>query len=263
MKKEYALALLGFKLSTKYRFYFLLNGIAVPFGIVLFYLLWKSIYEFSHAEVLQGFTLLQMVQYYIVSGIVGLVFSEPERWISEDVRRGQVARDFLRPISYFSQWIFFEIGINGFSLITQVIPTFVIGLLFFGLHIPSVFYGVMFLVAVVGAFFIDYSIGYVLALASFWMKQITGLRRVKVTLLFFLSGGMIPLDFFPAWLERVTQLSPFAYVRYVPVKIYLEEYAKSEVLQLVGIQLLWVVGLYIVIRIVSFFAERQIVGAGT
>ena len=191
MKKEYAMALLGFKLSTKYRFYFFLNGVAVPLGVVLFYLLWKSVYEFSHAEVLQGFTLLQMTQYYIVSGIVGLVFSEPERWISEDVRRGQVARDFLRPMSYFSQWIFFELGINGFSLFTQVIPTFAIGLLFFGLQVPSFFYGMLFLVAVVGAFLIDYSVGYVLALASFWMKQIT-----RLPCYFFFQGGLFLWIFF-------------------------------------------------------------------
>ena len=264
IKSAYATSKLGFKVAIKYRFNFIVAFLTVPISITIFFLLWESIFAYSNTEILRGFSFPQMVSYYVVSSIVGFfIFSEPDKWMSDDVRRGQVIRDLLKPLSYFSQWIFFEIGLNSFGILTEMVPVFIVGFLFFNLHLPPMLYFITFFISVAFAFLITYLLGYLIGLASFWLKQVTGLRRVKRALLFFLSGGLIPLAFFPPWLEKLSFILPFAYIRYVPINIYLVNYTPAELFVMLAIQIAWIIALYIAMRILMGFALKQIAGAGT
>ncbi|MBN1644776.1 ABC-2 family transporter protein [Candidatus Woesearchaeota archaeon] len=259
----FAQAKAGWKVGLKYRFNFIIAMLTTPISLIIFYYLWLSIYDYTGQEIIRGFTFPAMVNYYVLSMIVGFfVWCDTDKWISQDVRRGHVITMFVYPMKFLWQHLAFEIGMNSLGLILEIIPVFIIGFVFFGLEVAPLFNIIMFLVSVILAFFLTFLLTFNVGLSSFWLKKIDGIRKVRRTLLLFLSGGMIPLAFFPESVQTVLHYLPFEYLRYVPINIYLAAYSNIGVLIKVGIQVAWIIGLYLLSIYIYKRAFRQFAGAG-
>ncbi|MBD3304052.1 hypothetical protein GF343_02825 [Candidatus Woesearchaeota archaeon] len=263
IKAYLAQAKIGLKVGVKYRFHFLITLLTVPLSLIIYYFLWQAIYAYTGQDIIRGFTFPDLVQYYVLSMIVGFfVWCDVDKWISQDVRRGHIITIFTYPMKFLWQHLAFEIGINSLGIVLQMIPIFLIGFVFFGLAVAPAFNFVMFIVSVMLAFLLAFFISFNVGLSAFWLKKIEGIRRVRRTLLVFLSGGMIPLSFFPQSLQQVSHFLPFEYVRYVPIQIYLGEFSRLGVLSQLGLQLVWIVLLYFLSKAVYKRAFKQFAGAG-
>jgi ABC-2 type transport system permease protein len=257
---HFGLANIGIKIATRYRWEAIASVIATPVSLIIYYFLWKSVFAYTGADMIRGFAFNEMVQYYVLSMIVGFfTWSQVDNWIEHDVINGWLFRSMLLPIGITPWYLSFEAGINLYNIITQMIPVFLIGVVFFGLKIAPLLPFIAFLVSIIFAFLIYFGIAYLLGLFSFWMKRITGLRRVRRMLVAFLGGSFIPLAFFPAWMQTVSHFLPFEYVRSVPILIYLE---RAPLLESLLMQLAWVVGLYVIIHFVAKMAVRRYAGVG-
>ncbi len=264
IRSKWALAKIGYKVGIKYRFNFIVSMITVPLSVLIYYFLWKSIFSYTGQEIIKGFTLEGMVQYYVLSMIVGFfVWADVDKWLSQDIRGGHVTGMLLQPMSLLCQYLVFEIGINSLGILIEMIPVFLMGFVFFGLKVAPLFNFAAFIVSVSLAFFLSFYISWLVGLSAFWLQEISGLRRVKRTLMVFLSGGMIPLTFFPEIFQNIFHYLPFEYIRYVPISIYQAKYSSSMVLAQLGIQVLWIFGLYLICRWVYSIAYKKFVGAGT
>lgn len=258
-----AQARIGFKVGIQYRFHFIISMATVPLSLVIYYFLWQSIYTYTGQEIIRGFTLPAMIQYYVLSMIVGFfVWCDTDKWMEQDIKRGHIITMFTYPMKFMWQHLAFEIGINSLGILLEMIPVFAIGFIFFGLSVAPAFYFTAFLASVVLAFFLAFFISFNVGLSAFWLQKIEGIRRVRRTLLLFLSGGMIPLSFFPVWTQYVSHFLPFEYIRYVPIKIYLAEYSVIGVLLQLGLQVVWIVLLYLLSQFVYKRAFKQFAGAG-
>ena len=263
LKAYIAQAKVGLKVGIKYRFHFIITLITVPLSLVIYYFLWQAIYTYTGQEIIRGFDFPALIQYYVLSMIVGFfVWCDVDRWISQDVRRGHIITMFTYPMRFMWQHLAFEIGINSLGILLQMIPVFLIGFVFFGLSVAPAFNFITFLISVILAFLLAFFISFNVGLSAFWLKKIEGLRRVRRTLLLFLSGGMIPLTFFPVWMQYVSHFLPFEYVRYVPIQIYLGEFSTLGVLAMLGVQLVWIVLLYFLSQAIYKRAFKQFAGAG-
>lgn len=96
---------------------------------------------------------------------------------------------------------------------------------------------------------------YVLA---FYTISPQGLRIVFCSLVEFLSGGVIPLPFFPKHVLRVLELLPFASMQNVPLRIYGGDIAGAEMVRAVGLQVFWLVALVLVGSMLCRRAERKV-----
>lgn len=264
LKNYWALAKIGYKVGIKYRFHFIVSMITVPLSVLIYYFLWKSIFSYTGQDVIRGFTLNGMIQYYVLSMIVGFfVWADVDKWLSQDIRYGRVTGMLLQPMTLLCQFLAFEIGINSLGILIEMIPVFLMGFLLFGLPVAPLFNFSAFLVSVVLAFFLAFYVSWFVGLSAFWLQEISGLRRVKRTLMVFLSGGMIPLTFFPEIMQKIFHYLPFEYIRYVPINIYQAEYSPAMVLVQLGIQFAWIIGLYFACQLVYSKAYKEFVGAGT
>jgi len=263
LKAYWAQAKVGFKVGVKYRFHFIISMITVPLSLIVYYFLWLSIYSYTGQEIIRGFTFQSLIQYYVLSMIVGFfVWCDTDKWMSQDIRRGHIITMFTYPMRFLWQHLAFEIGMNSLGIILQMIPVFAIGFIFFGLKVAPAFNFIAFIISVILAFFLAFFISFNVGLSAFWLKKIEGLRKVKRTLLVFLSGGMIPLSFFPYWIQNVSHFLPFEYIRYVPIKIYLAEYSVLGTLGQLGLQVVWIIVLYILSQAIYKKAFKQFAGAG-
>jgi ABC-2 type transport system permease protein len=54
-----------------------------------------------------------------------------------------------------------------------------------------------------------------------------------------LSGGLVPLWFFPGWLAAIAGHLPFAWVSYYPAAVYIGQLGVAQTLLYFGIGLAW------------------------
>ena len=222
MKKKLAIGKGGFKTAIAYRFHFFVSVVLVPLSLVIYYFLWKSIFEYSGEAVIRGFTFQEMISYYALSVIIGVfTWSTVDNWIENDVRFGNLVTVLLKPVNFFYWYYFFEVGTHLFGLITELIPIFIISFLFFGVGIAAFSNFVLFIISLLLAALLYFLISYIVGLTAFWFKRIFGIRRLKRVVVSFLSGAFIPLAFLPSSLEKVSRYLPFQYIRQEPIFIYL------------------------------------------
>ena len=122
--KWLAQAIVGFKVAMRYRFNFLVSLITVPASVLIYYFLWSSVFGYTGQEIIRGFTLNEMIGYYVVSMIAGCAPCQPFSTASAGKRYGEAHDSYLWPemlriVSEFKPtWVIGEnvIGIDGMAL---------------------------------------------------------------------------------------------------------------------------------------------------
>ena len=100
------------------------------------------------------------------------------------------------------------------------------------------------------------------ACLAFYTTEVWGLGIVRVGVGMFFSGALVPLDMMPAWLQNIAMALPFAQVIYVPVAIFSEIIPLNEVPGLIFGQLTWLVGLFVLSRLIFSRSVRKVTVQG-
>ena len=263
MGKFSGLSRMGFKTGIVYRAHFFVSLIKIPLTLVVFFYLWRSIFMFSGEEIIQGYTFAEMFIYYVLSMLVGtLIYCDVDAWMNEGIKDGDVVGDFLRPVTYMKQLFCQYFGLRELTFLIEVFPIMVVSLFFLNVPLPSLLFGMLFILAVFLAILLNYFFTFCVGLTAFWLKEIQGIRRVKTAVMAFLEGALIPLTFFPLIFQSVFKYLPFQYLRFVPINIFLEKYALSEVVVLLSIQTVWILIFFFIAKTVFKLAFRKFAGAG-
>ncbi len=250
----WGIAKTGIKIWSTYRFEFIAVLINTPLTLVIYYFLWKSIFGYMGVELIRGFTLQEMINYYVLGMIVSFfTWSEVDKWIEQDLLHGRMISSMLKPVPFLSWHLSLESGVNLMNIIWQMVPVFIIGFVFFGLRVAPLFNFVAFCISLVFAFLIYFGLTYLLGLSAFWLKRITGLRRLRRIIIGFFSGTFMPLTFFPQVWQNILNYSPFPYAKFVPITIYLGSLSASGVIKALLIQLAWIIGL----SVIAYWMFRQ------
>ncbi len=261
--------LAGWKVALAYKFDFLVQLITNPISVIVYYFLWKAIYAYTGLDVISGYTFQQLIDYFVFSLIVGMiVYSDIDNWMEHNVVHGNVIQFFLKPISYLAEKIWFEVGLKFLDIVIVALPLIMIAITVFGTKLATslpmtLLSFLMLILAVIIGFMMTYLTG----LIAFWLIRIHGLRRMKRAFLLFLSGGIIPLTFFPSWYQQLSHFLPFEYMRFVPINAYMGRYSITatgfdNVFIVLGMQILWVVVLYLIAKFVEMQAFKKFSGAG-
>jgi ABC-2 type transport system permease protein len=115
-----------------------------------------------------------------------------------------------------------------------------------------------FLLALVFSFTTKFLIVYIFGLFTFWTTGGMGLSWFRRGITDFFSGAIIPLSFFPGWLQAVSNVLPFRGIVSVPATIFIESMPKSQILASFAIEAAWIVGLWYFAKLVWHFAMRKV-----
>lgn len=237
------------KTQLSYKGAFYLFMVISTFGVFVSYFLWSAIYASSDSAILGGLTREEMVVYifmvYVTSSMVTISISD---WVSEDVVKGAVAMQLIKPIDYRMSLVVRAAGLMIHRFLApgvfiwigmELYKYFALGLPFTGfVNI------VLYLCSCMMSFLIYVLFDFCIGMIAFFTNYIFGLLMVKDALLSFLTGQLIPISFFPAAVQRVFDFLPFSSMIYTPVMIYLGKYAGGELLFVLLRQAVWVVLLY-------------------
>jgi ABC-2 type transport system permease protein len=258
---------MGIQNTLVYRTNFLFRAAfgLVPLAATLF--LWEAIYADKPAGAAIGaYTLAQMVSYYLLVTVVDSItaVAEDDWQIAADIKDGAVSQFLLKPLDFLAYRLC--LYLSGRVIYTSVALIPVAFFLFFQREYlvgPAESLGwVLALVSVLMAGLMQFFIAYTVALLSFWVLDVSTFIFIQFAFEFLASGHLFPLDILPDGLHRLLLWSPYPYLLYFPVGVYLGRIQGAELWQGFALQLAWVGVAFLIARFVWSRGLRKYTAVG-
>ncbi len=168
-----------------------------------------------------------------------IVLSKPRlaRSIAQSVRDGSVAYLLNKPYNFLLYQCSVGLGDSLLRMVANILVGGAIVWLLVGPP-PDPRGWPLVLVAVTLAWFIDFCIAAMIGLAAFVTEEVRAFEWIYQKILFILGGLLIPLDFYPDWLQTIAKATPFAYTIYGPARLFVDPSLERFVMLLLG-QVLW------------------------
>ena len=230
----------------------LANGLAYPAELVgrslvilpfmwIFYQLWRVTFAAAGTDVISGMTLEDTLWYLLIAETIELSRPRLANAISEAVKDGSIAYILSKPYDFL---LYHYSSAMGETLFRAALTFMVGGSLVWLLAgpPPAVFGLAAALPALIGAWTLNFCIAALIGLTAFWVEDTSAFQWIFQKLSFILGGLLIPLNFYPEWLQQIARLLPFAAMTYVPARLFVqpspEAFAAALALQAFWIALL-------------------------
>ena len=244
-----------------------LAGLAtnIFFGVIVSYV-YIALFQANgqaRAEV-NGFTLHDTLSYiWLVQALIMVVL--PFGWfdLMLTIRTGEVVSDLSKPSDFFWYWFSRESGRNVYYLLFRCIPTYLAGMLLFGIGAPTTWdrwltFGVsLFFAAALGvAYRFHYNI------LAFWVVEARAAGGFAQVIALFFGGSYVPVVFFPLWLRAANAFLPFSPMFNVPAQIFTGSLTGTTLALALASQVIWVVILILLARVITARALSRVVIQG-
>lgn len=208
-----------------YRGDFLIGTVLRFLPMITTILLWRSIYAGSGQSSLSGFGYNETIAYLLLTNISRMFSSMPNLagGIARDIRDGAIKRYLIQPVDMIHYLMAYRVAHKAAYIVTSALPY---ALLFFVCRgyfdrfpdpLTLFAYAASLLMAFLVGFFFEACVGMV----GFWFLEVTSLLYIVMTLNFFISGHMLPLDMLPPFWAGFLKLLPFQYMAYFPAVVFL------------------------------------------
>jgi ABC-2 type transport system permease protein len=93
--------------------------------------------------------------------------------------------------------------------------------------------------AVLGSWILNFFVSVLIGLASFVTEDINAFQWIVQKFSFILGGLLIPLDFYPPWLQVIARALPFSAMTYGPSRLFVLP-SLAAFINTLGMQLVWI-----------------------
>lgn len=219
MKKYWLVIVNSWQENLVYRWatYFWLVVHLIP--ILIMFSLWRAVY--NQIDVYNGYTFAQIFTYYYATLVIDrLTYSFADEMVAHEIKNGYITKFLIKPISYFGETIAFFISNRLYQLVFSIPIVVLIGwLLRAYVSAPANLFS--FLVTCVLVFLLYFNFWYIVGLLSFWVIEGRQLAFAIQTAVTFISGALLPFDFYPASVRPLLEILPFHYFVYFPAQVYM------------------------------------------
>ncbi|MEJ2757602.1 MAG: ABC-2 family transporter protein [Anaerolineales bacterium] len=230
----------------------ILNNLAY---MTIVFFLWRSI--FQGQETIKGLTFDQTFLYITMASSTIVLLKTWTDWeISTQITQGSIIMSLVKPVNF--QWLMLaqSLGFSLMNFLSVSLPSILFLVFVFKVNIQTGIGFLFFPLALVFSFLINATIDYIVGLTSFYTESIWGISATKDIIITFLSGALIPLQFFPEAAQKVLKLLPFQAMYYLPMMMLIEpNQPAGEYFLKLGVQVFWVVVIFILARL---FYKRAI-----
>lgn len=161
----------------------------------------------------------------------------------ESISSGNIAYELVRPMNLYIQWFVKNVAMRSSNALMRSIPIFLVAGFLpppYGLSLPpSLLQGLCFGVSAILGTFLVVAFVMLVYITTFYTTSSAGIRMAASTLAEFLSGGLIPLAFFPENIKTVISLLPFASMQNLPLMIYSGSIQGRELAWSMALQSIW------------------------
>jgi ABC-2 type transport system permease protein len=225
MNKYLQIFKISFQEEFAYKVNFIMWRVRNVFQIIITFFLWSTIFS-NPDQLIFGYDRAKILTYVFALMIVrAIVLSARAVDVSSDVAEGNLSNHLVKPISYFKYWFTRDIASKtlnlGFAAVEFTALFLILKPTFY--FQTNIFVLLAFLISVTIAMLIYFCILFLTSAVPFWAPELGWGSQflVNVVILEFLSGSLFPIDILPAGLQRIVMSTPFPYMIYFPVQVYL------------------------------------------
>ena len=217
---------IGIKMADTlaYRGSFFVEFFFQLFPLVTAVMLWRAVYASGGAGFTAGgFDLHTMLTYFVLQNLIGLVtFVEDLQWmLPQWIRKGELNKYLVRPVDFMLMEWHMRLGQLIMNCVLLTLPA---------LLLCAYARSILILpaegwrwAAFVGSLVLGFQIAFLtsacVGFAAFWLLDTTSLLYALFPIQMMLGGGWFPLEVLPPKLFAVLNHLPWAYQRYLPIRI--------------------------------------------
>jgi len=161
--------------------------------------------------------------------------------LMNSIYTGAVATDLLKPMSSFRFWLAQDAGRALAQMLLRGFPMMAAYALLFPITAPTrVAQWTALILSLVLSWLVGFAFRFWVNLAGFWTPDARAVGRFAFIALYFLSGFLMPLRFFPDWFIKLCNFTPFPSIVTTVTEIYLGVLQGPELVNALSVQALWV-----------------------
>jgi len=254
VKKYLQIFKLSFQQEFAYRLNFVMWRVRNILQIILLFFLWSSVFKDPQTEVF-GYNQEKILTY--VFGILilrAIVFSARAVDVAGEISNGDITNFLLKPVNYFKYWATRDIASKilnlGFSVFEITILFLILKPnLFLQTNLLTLF---AVLISLTMAVILFFCLLFITNMSAFWMPENGWAAQFLFIAIItdFLSGGVFPLDILPLAFQKVLYSSPFPYLLFFPLQVYLGKIAGLEIIRGLATAFTWVFILFMTVKFI-------------
>jgi ABC-2 type transport system permease protein len=257
MRKYWEMTRSQIKVDFAYSMWFWAGSFTTIMGMLIMYAFWHAVYQ-NHS-VIAGMNLSTMLTYVVIAMLLGNYVAGVGGQLSQNIRDGSVAIELMRPYDLLHKLVALDLGRKVTGTIQNTLPMVVIAFVFLHINAPaSVGGGFLFVPSALLGVLLGAQVDLITGIVAFWTVNAWGVRILRDAILMFFTGSLIPINLFPSWLQTLGQFLPFQSMVYIPVSIYTGRLTGMHAVTAVLVQLAWLVGVYVAIRLIWSVAIRKV-----
>lgn len=248
-----------------YRLNFLVWRLRSFIGFITIYFFWLAI--FGGQTIIFGWQQRTILTYIIgVAFVRSIILSSRTIDVGSEINQGNLTNYLLKPLNFLTYWFSRDIADK---LLNIFLASLELSLFFLVVKPPfflqtNILLFMTFLLALILSTVLYFFINLFLGLIAFWTPEswsgVWGPRFVFLIFLEFFAGTIFPLDMLPKPVFNFIQLTPFPYLIYFPLKIYLGQVNLTQILYGFGLCFIWL-GIWFAIVDKTWKAGLKIYGA--
>jgi len=230
----------------------LINSLAYPGELVgrslmiipfmwIFAQLWRVTFAASGTEAINGLTLTDTLWYLMMAETIELSRPRLGNAIAETIKDGSIAYVLNKPYDF----LLYQFSTSMGETIFRAMMNALFGGTVMWLMVGPPPHPIGFLVAIpaiIGAWILNFYVSVIIGLAAFITEDVAAFQWILQKLSFVLGGLLIPLDFYPGWLQLIARALPFSAMVYGPSRLFavptMEAFTSTMLMQIA-----WIVGL--------------------
>ena len=208
----------------------LLNSLAYPAELVtrsamillfmrVFFQLWHITFAAAGSDTINRLTLRDTMWYLLLAETLELGRPRLARVVSEQVKDGSIAYLLNKPYNF----LLYQLSSGLGESLPRMGMLFILGGALVWVMAgppPDLVNWPLALVALAGAWLLHFCVNSLIGLSAFTVEEVAPFEWIYQKLVFILGGMLIPLDFYPAWLQTIARSLPFAYMMYGPARLF-------------------------------------------
>ncbi len=248
MKKYKRLFSNFIQMNLAYRENFFAELVMRSLGFFIMIFLWKAVY--AQRTSIQGFSFNELLTYFLIVEVFRhLLEAKTFLEIKEGVQKGTIANYLLLPIDSIKIYFSRTLARSILSFVFFIVPVL---FLIYGTKIfvlpPSIWYSLMTIGMGIIAMFMSLLLYTIFGSIAFWTVETGNIIWAFNFIVMFLAGKMIPLQFMPGLIKTLVGYSPLASLFNLPATLYLGKLSYTEALIQFGVQIGWLLILYLLLR---------------
>ncbi|MEW6083924.1 MAG: ABC-2 family transporter protein [Chloroflexota bacterium] len=231
---------------------FLGRSISIATFIFIFAGLWGTTFAISDTDAINGLTLPNMIWYFMMAETLELGRPRINRTISEQVKNGEVAYILNKPYNFILYHFSAGLGDGIVRMTLNLIVGSAVAWILAGAP-PAPVGWLMAFITLIGAWILHFCMMALIGLAAFIVEETNSFELIYQKLVFILGGFLLPLEMFPAWLQKIALALPFPYMMYAPARLFVKP-EMGLFWQMLAGQAIWVA---IFVVLLSFVYQRS------